>query len=195
MVSPAHNGICLLNILVQPAGVVYLIHFQDFVKITGEHNSMIFDIRSTDNTTSLRDVLESPAIPKVSFNVKRFARDLGLEYGLDVNGFQDVQIMEQYTRTDNELLSLEECMMRDLWMTPTQKLRWTAVNVLYPSPETRHFSMDEQTKLCYVQALQLLPGLWEIYRAKIVATDQTWSIQTWPYMIDQTRQLFQSATE
>ncbi|RDH26307.1 exonuclease [Aspergillus welwitschiae] len=72
---------------------------------------------STSDGSTLRSILESPSISKVFFDVRNDSDALFSQYGIELAGVQDLQLMELATR---------KCIEHDAPMTISGRARWKA---------------------------------------------------------------------
>lgn len=91
--------------------------------------SAAFDTAAPDGTT-LRSILQSPAITKVFFDLRTDAHVLHAHFNIGLRGIQDVQVMENAVRTDGHrrfLHSLGRCIEQDAHLEPYMMRAWREV--------------------------------------------------------------------
>ncbi|KAH7120612.1 hypothetical protein EDB81DRAFT_766664 [Dactylonectria macrodidyma] len=101
-------------------------------------------------SVSLRSVLESHLIPKVTFDVRGLSRALFHRYSVELHHVQDLQLMELASREAESKRNLEELLMCIFVSVPeavTTKQRWL-------------MSTD-------VKQVELFPWLWRVYHQKL----------------------------
>lgn len=108
------------------------------VHIAPHHHAYIIDVSKLEHgafTTygprqkTLRSILESPAIPKVFFDLRNAADALYAHYRIGLQNVQDVQLMENASRPGyvfgkRYLNSLAKCVQADTELSPTQRSAW-----------------------------------------------------------------------
>ncbi|KAL8733096.1 MAG: hypothetical protein Q9166_002288 [cf. Caloplaca sp. 2 TL-2023] len=166
--------ISLLQILASPIDRTYLIDIYSL-------GSKAFHTPGTDGRTTLKSILESNAILKVFFDVRRDSDALNAHFGIKLAGIHDLQLMELATRpplaSKKYLNGLAKCIGYDAGMTPQALQRWKAVKdkgVKLFAPERggnyEVFNvrpLDEDMTAYCVQDVQFMPRLWNVYHAKI----------------------------
>lgn len=174
---PGLGTISILQIHVAPEEHTYLI---DVHKLGQE----TFSETGCDNN-SLKDIFESPDIPKVFFDVRNAADALSTNFGIHLAGVQDIQLMALAPNFRGQVpfeLSISNSVARDAPISREEKSAWIGVmerakEMYYPpcggSYEVfyeRPLSITIQ-KYCH-EKVRLLPGLWEHYRDRMNTSGQ-----------------------
>jgi exonuclease 3'-5' domain-containing protein 1 len=115
------GSISLITVLVFPKNHIYLIDvysLKNAAFMTGGKGG-----------TTLKNILESAAIPKVFFDVRNDSDALFAHFGIALQGIQDVQLMENASRfghiSGKRLLNgLTKCIREDAPITPQEKRLW-----------------------------------------------------------------------
>lgn len=120
----SRNGtIFILQLLVNPSNHVYLI---DIHLLRGS----AFTTPGSQGKT-LQDVLQSPATPKVCFDVRNDSDALYAHFGVALQGIQDIQLMENASRRPsakkNFLNGLARCIQYDAPIPYQDKQSWNAI--------------------------------------------------------------------
>ena len=137
---------------------------------------------STTNSTgiSLKTVLESRSIPKVFFDIRNDSASIHSHHHISVNGIVDVQLLELATRTHSQeyLPGLATCIERDSTVSYATKLDWRRIkdhgSRLYDPMKVGRYEIFNERPikseliLYCANDVELLPGLFEIYRANFV---------------------------
>ncbi|KAI0522115.1 ribonuclease H-like protein [Xylaria bambusicola] len=153
-----HGTISILQIHVRTTGQSYLVD----VKTLGE---MVFSTPGIRTPNTLNEILESPSIAKVLFDLK---------------GVQDLQLMELATRPEGRrqfVSGLKSCISRDLPVTPMEKSEWMKTKddgkKLF-APEQggsyelfNQWPLPERIRAYCVQDVHYLPRLWDLYDHKL----------------------------
>ncbi|OCK80222.1 hypothetical protein K432DRAFT_382405 [Lepidopterella palustris CBS 459.81] len=111
--SLGRNGsIALLTLYIFPTATCHLID----IHILGAAAFTTTCTLPAPTSTSLKTILESPAIPKVFFDVRNDADALFSLYGISLSGICDVQVMEYASRhiPGRFVSGLANCIARDL---------------------------------------------------------------------------------
>lgn len=115
-----HGILTLITILVQPHNVTRVV---DVLSL--EHSA--FSIESDDGT-SLKSILEDPAIPKYVRDVRNDADALWARYQVKLAGVIDIQLLENASRPDyvdrNRLSGLDKAVEYDIRLGHTDRQRW-----------------------------------------------------------------------
>lgn len=166
-----HGTISILQIFVQSTGRTYLVDIHTL-------RDKAFSTCGIHSGT-LKEMLESEAIPKIFFDVRNDSDALFSHFQIRLAGIQDLQLMELATRGFGRkyVNGLAKCIERDAPMTSTEMNDWKATKergVMLFAPE-RGGSYDvfnarplseEITRYC-IQDVQFLPRLWASYNAKL----------------------------
>lgn len=186
--------ISILQLLVHPQKHVYLID----VYALGEAT---FNVEGTNGWT-LGKILGSATFPKAIFNVNRCAGLLYADFGIDLQGIQDIGLMEWIAHpgplSEPKGLfrkRLDGCIKKDVLIFPWEKRKWQAIHEagkrLYSPAEGGSsqvfFSrpLHEDVRAYCVHRLQYLPTLHKLYwkrildlgRAQIVADETRHVVQ------------------
>jgi exonuclease 3'-5' domain-containing protein 1 len=169
-INPEQDGsISVISLFVRPIKKVFLID----VLTLGED---VFTTTSlADNTLKL--LLESPAVPKILFDVGNASAALFNHYGIRLNGIKDLQIMQlatQYPRAQQaEAASLETCVEEDAQPPARALALWTQVqstvsqlrdptkggsDAVFKERPLRQAILDY-----HLQNVLILPWLWVLY--------------------------------
>ncbi|KAI1126748.1 ribonuclease H-like protein [Nemania abortiva] len=131
--------------------------------------------------STLKDILESPSIPKVFFDVRMDSDALYSHYGIKLQGVQDLQLMELATRQGRKafIFGLKRCFEKDMDMPITEREKWTAAKdegrKLFAPEKGGSYEvfnqrpLSEKIALYCVQDVQYLPRLWGLYNQKLSA--------------------------
>ncbi len=116
-----HGSISLITIFVQPRNCAYLVDVHTL-------QSSAFSTAASDGTT-LKSILESPAIVKVFFDLRNDSDALHHHYGVRLRGVEDVQLMENATRPAGQrrfVNGLERCIDNHAPISFQMKREWKA---------------------------------------------------------------------
>ncbi|KAI0537486.1 ribonuclease H-like protein [Xylaria digitata] len=151
-----HGTISILQIHVRTTGQNYLVD----VKTLGE---VVFLTRGIHTCTTLKDILESPSILKVFFDVRNDSDALYSHYRIELQGIQDLQLMELATRTYRRtfVTGLKKCIERDMPMTTLRPEKGGSYEVFNERP------LPEKIRMYCVQDVHFLPRLWDLYSRKL----------------------------
>ncbi|OCL14290.1 hypothetical protein AOQ84DRAFT_371419 [Glonium stellatum] len=180
--DPSRDGsVSIITVLVLPENHTFLI---DVCKL----NKETFTITGTDSK-SLKDVLETPQVPKVFFDVRNAADVLFSHFGIALRGVQDIQLMEdasRFTRNTGKrfLGTLSKCVERDALITFEAKQRWTNTRMrgeeLYDPEKGGSYEvfnsrplMEDILHLCVLD-VRYLPLLRDLYWGRL---DSDWRIE------------------
>lgn len=134
---------------------------------------------------TLKEILESDAIPKVFFDVRNDSDALFSHYDIHLGGVQDIQVMEFATRVirSRYVNGLAKCIEKDLVMSMTEK--WNSRTVKEKglklfTPERggsyevlNERPLPEDLALYCVHDVKYLPKLWSRYNVKLSANAWT----------------------
>lgn len=177
--DPSREGsISIITLLALPDNHTFLI---DVYKL----NKATFTTTGKEGKT-LKDILESPQMPKVFFDVRNDADALFAQFGVALQSVQDIQLMEdasRFTRGSGKRLlsSLAKCVERDALMTFEAKQRWTTVRMrgeeLYDPEKGGSYEvfnsrplMEDILQFC-VQDVRYMPFLRSLYWGRL---DSDW---------------------
>ncbi|KAK1144150.1 hypothetical protein N8T08_005812 [Aspergillus melleus] len=177
-VNLSRNGtISVIQIYVLPLDMTYLIDVCTLQEETFSQPSAM--------GRTLKDIFESPSVPKVFFDVRSDSDALYGHFGINLGGVQDVQLMELATRNFPKDLvhGLEKCIDRDISMSSSEKQAWKirkengrklfapGQGGSYEIWNTRPLPADIM-QYC-VQDVKILPRLWQRYRRSM---SDRWSV-------------------
>lgn len=158
--------ISLLQLLLMPDNVLYMI---DIDSLKWE----CFSVNGYGGWT-LKQVLESPQIVKVFFDVRNDSAALHACYDIKLEGVQDLQLMELATRTSKKYVhGLRQCVEKSCRVTDEQKKEWVknyvqGLNFFVPARGgmfdifNRRPVIPEIEVFC-AQQVCILPLLWQEY--------------------------------
>ncbi|KAI0144640.1 ribonuclease H-like protein [Xylariaceae sp. FL1272] len=170
-----HGTISILQIHVRTNSQNYLVD----VKTLGEK---AFSTRGTRTSTTLKSILESPLIPKVVFDIRNDSDALYSHYQIQVQGIQDLQLMELATRYGRKerIMGLKKCIEKDLPMTRIERLNWMRTKdeglVLFAPEKGGTYEvfnerpLPEKIRMYCIQDVHFLPRLWDVYNRKLNPT-------------------------
>lgn len=182
------NGtIAIISLFVLPDTSMYLIDIHTL-------GSAAFTTKGFREYT-LRNILESPNISKVFFDVRNDSDALFHLFGISLAGVQDLQLMELAANIDRiyprrYVSGLSKCIEKDLPATPELKREWLKVKA-----ETKRLfnsaigdcqkvfdkrPLDPQTINYCCQDVVHLAELWEVYATKICKPGES---GFWRYMV------------
>jgi exonuclease 3'-5' domain-containing protein 1 len=128
---------------------------------------------------NLKELLEAPSIPKVSFDVRNDSDALYSHYGISLAGVQDLQLMELATRnfSKRRVNGLAKCIEHDAPMTPAERRAWSVAkekgrDLFAPDREGSYEVFNvcplatEIIQYC-TQDVHFLPKLWRKYDQKL----------------------------
>ncbi|EMR64753.1 putative 3 -5 exonuclease protein [Eutypa lata UCREL1] len=170
-----HGTLDILQLHVLPSDQTYLID----IKVLG-HNA--FNTPGTCGLT-FKDLLESPDIPTVFFDVRRDSDALYSHFQIKLAGVQDLQLMELATRpfaSKKFVCGLGKCVERDVPMTFPEMTAWKAdkekgVSLFDPKRGGSYKVFSERPlrkeiqEYC-IQDAKYLPHLWSNYDKKLTPT-------------------------
>ncbi|EHK20993.1 uncharacterized protein TRIVIDRAFT_137858, partial [Trichoderma virens Gv29-8] len=167
-----YDTISILQIHVHPTKTIYLIDVQSL----GEK---CFSTPGKCLKT-LRDILKSPLIPKVFFDVRSDSDALFALFTITLDGVLDLQLMEFATRSvlrKRFVRSLTSCVMNDSPLSSAKKSSWKSVKeqgrlLFTPKSGGSYEVLNErplrQDILRYcAQDVSVMPVLWSVYDSKI----------------------------
>ena len=150
---------------------------------------------SNDSSTSLKSILESPAVTKVIFDVRNASDALFSHYQISVDGIKDLQIMELACRQDSQEVvttlteaTLTECVEKDSAISTAvkaklQRMEDCARRLYDPNMGGQYEVFNERPirpeiiQHC-AQGAALLRGLYYVYNTKLLPDWQTfWRVQ------------------
>ena len=117
-----------------------------------------------EGTLSLKSILESDSIPKVTFDARGLSHALWHHHGVELAGVRDLQLMELATRAKKQykkyLAGLAKCVEQDLAPTCEIRKRWLEGS----DKGTRSGRAPGQPA---VRRVEVLPALWDVYHSKL----------------------------
>ena len=150
---------------------------------------------STTNSSaiSLKTILESPTIPKVTFNICNNSNALFSYYEISVGGIKDLQLMELMelaTRKGSKdyVAGLAKCIENDSHVSTAAKVGWRrtkegASRLYDPRKGGRYEIFNERPMRSEIvqycaSDVALLPGLYNVYNAKLCLPGaKFWQVQ------------------
>ncbi|KAL9084958.1 MAG: hypothetical protein Q9165_007824 [Trypethelium subeluteriae] len=103
---------------------------QDHTFLVDVHTlqSQAFSATASNETTSLKTILESDTISKAFFDVRNDSDALYSHFGINLAGVEDIQLMELATRSLSRRVvnGLAKLIERDAPISPAEKLAWKA---------------------------------------------------------------------
>lgn len=166
-----HGTISILQVFVQSTGRTYLVDIHTL-------RDKAFSTSGT-NSGTLKEMLESEAIPKIFFDVRNDSDALFSHFQIRLAGIQDLQLMELATRGFGRkyVNGLAKCIERDAPMTYMEMEDWKATKergVKLFAPERggsyevfNARPLSEEIRRYCIQDVQFLPRLWARYNAKL----------------------------
>jgi exonuclease 3'-5' domain-containing protein 1 len=123
--NKGYSNISILTILVHPKNLVYIMDVY----------SLQMDVFTTPGRQrwSFRDVLESERISKTFFDVRNAATVLYAHFEVQLQGVQDIQLMQNASRQWGKLKVLSQCIRRDSRLTTQQKNDWAKLHMMGPT--------------------------------------------------------------
>ncbi|TGJ84814.1 hypothetical protein E0Z10_g3982 [Xylaria hypoxylon] len=173
-----HGTISILQIHVRTTSQNYLLDIKTLGKAA-------FLTPGTRTLSTLKSILESSSIPKVFFDVRRDSDALYSHYGIQLQGIQDLQLMELATRTHGRtfISGLKKCIEKDMPMTSTEKRHWLMTKEeglkLFDPEKGGSYEvfnqrpLPEKIRVYCVQDVHYLPCLWDVYNRKLTASWKT----------------------
>jgi len=184
-----HGSISIISLFIAPIKEIYLIDIHRLGKTAF----------STTNrsSTSLKTILESPTIPKVIFDIRNDSDALFSHFQISVNGIQDLQLMELATRKGSKdfVAGLAKCIQVESPISAAAKAEWqrtkeVATRLYDPKKGGRYEIFNERPmkpeiiQYC-ARDVVLLPGLYEVYNAKLRLPGQAfWQAQVREATVD-----------
>uniref|UniRef100_A0A8H7N072 3'-5' exonuclease domain-containing protein n=1 Tax=Bionectria ochroleuca TaxID=29856 RepID=A0A8H7N072_BIOOC len=130
---------------------------------------------------TLKEILESPDIPKVFFDVRNDSDALYSHFNIHLAGIQDLQLMELATRTfaRRHVNGLAKCIERDGRLSVTESNDWKeckekGVRLFAPEHGGSYKVFNERplpkeiVRYC-IQDVHFLPRLWTFYNRKLTS--------------------------
>lgn len=166
-----HGTISILQIHASPRNCTYLIDVYSL-------REKAF-LTASINGQTLKAILESSAIPKVFFDVRRDSDALYAHFGINLAGIQDIQLMELATRSSSKRLlnGLSRCVERDAEMTEIEKRKWKSVKekglTLFDPKRGGSYEvfnvrpLAKDVRAYCIQDVQFMPRLWARYSSKL----------------------------
>ena len=166
-----HGSISIISLYITPIKTIYLIDIHRLGKTAF----------STTNrsATSLKTILESPAIPKVIFDIRNDSDALFSLFQISVDGIKDLQLMELATRKGSKdfVAGLAKCIEKESPVSAAAKEEWQrtkegASRLFDPKKGGRYEIFNDRPmkpeiiQYC-ARDVALLPGLYNVYNAKL----------------------------
>jgi len=181
--------ISILQIFVHPLSRTYLL----------DVHTMGMELFSTPGALgfSLKEILESPGIPKVFFDVRNDSDALFSLFGISLAGTQDLQLMELATRMGRKRFvnGLAKCIEYDARMTVAESRLWKATKEegvkLFAPEKGGSYDVFNDRPLALVimqycvQDVEFLPKLWSVYNSKM---SPTWSRKVAIAVVDRVKE-------
>ncbi|KAK1657772.1 exonuclease, partial [Colletotrichum godetiae] len=185
-VSLSRNGsISLITIFVLPRSHVYLVDI---------HTMQSTAFSTAVGGTTFKQILESPDITKVFFDIRNDSDALFHHFQVNLSGIEDMQLMENAARPRGQrryLNGLDKCIGLYAPLSPEEKAHWKAakeagLNLFHPS-RSRSYEvfnsrpMSAPIKLYCINDVRYLPHLREtlwrrldgVWRQKVVEETKT----------------------
>ena len=165
------GSISILQLYAVPRNQVYVI---DVLNLRND----CFSAPGTSGRT-FREILESESIPKVFFDVRNDSDALFSHYQINLQGVQDVQLMEVATRDFSRrcVNGLSKCIERDAPLASHERIAWIQVKergkkLFAPEKGGRYEVFNERPLpdeiMAYcAQDVRILPRLWARYNSKL----------------------------
>ena len=169
-----HGTLSLITILVEPRHKVHLVDVHTLGKTA-------FTTPNTNNTTSLKQILESETTTKVFFDIRHDSDALFGLYGIRVSGIEDLQLMELASRNAFEskryVSGLAKCIQNYSQLSWAEKREFQAVKErgvrLFDPARGGSYAVFEQrplsaevAKYC-AQDVVHMPGLYDVFGGKL----------------------------
>jgi exonuclease 3'-5' domain-containing protein 1 len=179
-----HGSISIISLYIAPVKKIYLIDIHRL--------GMTAFSTTNSSATSLKTILESPSIPKVIFDIRNDSDALFSHFQISVDGIQDLQLMELATRTYNHskdfVAGLAKCIEKESPISGAAKAEWRRTKevgsqLFDPKKGGRYEIFNERPMkpeiiLYCAQDVILLPGLYDVYNAKLCLPGQAfWQAQ------------------
>ncbi|KAJ5752685.1 hypothetical protein N7520_009602 [Penicillium odoratum] len=167
-----YGSISILQIHILPLEETYLVDIHCL-------QEKAFSKMASDKGHNLLDILESPLIPKVFFDVRNDSDALFSHFNVKLAGVIDLQLMELATRSFSRryVNGLAKCIERDARLTTYEARCWKASKEkgleLFAPERGGSYEVfnarplpDDIKEYC-MQDVQFLPKLWVQYHRKI----------------------------
>lgn len=177
-----HGSISIVSLYVLPRKKVYLIDIYRLGKTAFS--------TTNSSATSLKTILESPTIPKVTFDIRNDSDALFSHYQISVDGIKDLQLMELATRKGSKdyVAGLAKCIENDSPVSIVTKAEWQrrkegASRLYAPEKGGRYEIFNERPMRSEIvqycaSDVALLPGLYNVYNAKLCLPGaKFWQVQ------------------
>lgn len=174
--------VSIFSLYVRPTQEVHLIDIYNL-------QARAFDTAGTGGV-SLRSLLQSPAVPKVFFDIRNDSDALFAHYQVSVAGIRDLQLMELATRKRSKefVSSLTKCIEYDSALAPALKSDWkrkkeSAIK-LYAPEQGGHYEVFNERPLPHelsqycARDVSFLGNLFDIYDARLRERSMAfWSVE------------------
>ncbi|OKL55250.1 hypothetical protein UA08_09468 [Talaromyces atroroseus] len=171
-VNLSRNGtISILQIYIMPCDTTYLIDVYVLKKDAFTYRTPL--------GRNLKEIFETPSIPKVFFDVRNDSDALYSHFGIRLAGVQDLQLMELATRSFSKrrVNGLARCIEHDASMTTAEIREWSVAkekgkNLFAPERGGSYEVFNvrplttEIVQYC-IQDVRFLPTLWRNYNGKL----------------------------
>ena len=182
-----YGTVSILTLLVNDGGFhpdrLYLIDIHTLGSLAFTASSASSMTRGLNNRpTTLKEILESPIHTKVIFDVRNDSDALFSHFGIKLQCVVDLQLMENAARQCSAngkrfVHGLSKCMKEDSHLSEDQKRDWETVKdegrrLFDPQRGGSYEVFNErplkkEIKAYCEQDVQCLPGLYEVYRARL----------------------------
>ncbi|KAI9771038.1 MAG: hypothetical protein M1839_002974 [Geoglossum umbratile] len=178
-----HGSISIISLYISPVKKTFLIDVHRLGETTFS--------TTNGSATSLKTILESPTIPKVFFDVRNDSDALFSHFQISVDGIKDLQLMELASREGSRdfVAGLAKCIEKDCPISTAAKAEWQrtkegAGRLYDPKRGGRYEIFNERPmrpeimQYC-ARDVALLPGLYNVYNAKLRLSDRGafWQVQ------------------
>ena len=164
-----NGSISLVQVFIPRLNVLFIID----ISVLGER---AFSVEGSGQT--FKQILESPEIEKVFFDVRNSSGALHSLYGIRLSGVHDLQLLELATCHDKSRVhSLYKCVQESAELSKEKRRRWmnsrNMVSRLYTPKNGAGFQileerpLAEDIKVYCAQNVLVLPDLWEEYRNRL----------------------------
>lgn len=172
-----HGSISIMALYVAPTRKNYLIDIHSLGKTAFS--------ATTKGGTSLKTILESSTIPKVTFDAFKLSHALFILFQVSVGGIKELQLMELAARTGSRQFGgeLAECIEEEISISAAAKMEWhitraRARRLFAPRDVELNEIFNERPlkpeiiQYCK-QGVMFLPSLYNVYSLKLRGPQQT----------------------
>ena len=134
----------------------------------GQHGSVDLST-ANDVGVSLKSILESKSIPKVTFDMRHLSHILYHQHNVKLAGIHDLQLTELASRDRKEskkhIAGLAKCVEQDV-VPPSNEVRkrWLETSNV---DEYHMFNVLGHAPRSSIKRVELFPTLWRIYRSRL----------------------------